>query len=1033
MIYPLAWKEYREQRTVWLILAAACLLATYAVAQIFGPIFVADLNRDVFVSLVVLVLSTTGVYGVVCGALLLAGEDEAGMRPFLHRHAGWRFRLWVGKFLVGAAFSVAFGLALSGGWALLQLPPPGKESTLWFLALPAVALEALVWGFVGGALMRTTMAAAIVAAVMLLVVWLCTVMAFGEAGLFLVGRLLMLALGVVASAATYCNIDLRRVLAGGRAARLLKANRAPGGWLSLCWLTYRQTRWLMLFLVVLGVAVGVALPWVGVVGWALCSLVFGITFGVGVFAGDQPTGRLFLGERRVPPHRVWLTKTVFAAVFLTTLTGLIALLAISHSELMRMTRASTMPQPDGPAFPFRMLYHDVGPVGLAAYWLVYGFSIGQLLAFLFRKGLVALVLALLLGGLVPLVWIPSMLGGGVHLWQLFLPLAPLLLATLLTMRAWLSDRLATRGPVFAVVGGVALAVLLTAAGIGYRVMEIPDIGEPFDVDAYRRELSRGRTGKLEDAIKLAIREYKSRKQEVEGGLPPAGGAPAGQVVLDERAAVQEQLSQLDQGGATRIGKELGHYLDAMFGAPWPDTLHSALRLPPEMLENPNTIGTGSHLESWTLREMAALLRARAMQIQKRGEVAGALQHLRTVLQVSRALKYRATLEGFGGGLWVEHGGLDGIATWLRGEKPPAPEQLRSLAGILAEEERLRPDLEETLKIEEVVERNLLREPTYVARLFDPLDQANQHNKADEALTLLAEQVPWEGERLRRKVNLFSQRLAGALESAFPISRSPRLLQEKTPADMRAAILEEMTLNGPRMQVFMAQRLSFDEKAKLCRARALRIETALVLYQVEQGKVSPALEALVPRYLEALPKDPYSGKGFRYRVSDGEWIEDETGPALGVSVEMGWHAWFTKAAAEPGVPVVVEPGDAPPPGGGGVGQELPAGVGSTLLYAEFEAMNKGSECGTAVGMAGFVGLWVGPPGQNFLTPAWLVPGLDLGLNRFQPVRPGQGVLWSVGPDGIDDGGRVIVPVVPMQTNRGIDLVFIVPDFIRGGNP
>jgi hypothetical protein len=60
---------------------------------------------------------------------------------------------------------------------------------------------------------------------------------------------------------------------------------------------------------------------------------------------------------------------------------------------------------------------------------------------------------------------------------------------------------------------------------------------------------------------------------------------------------------------------------------------------------------------------------------------------------------------------------------------------------------------------------------------------------------------------------------------------------------------------------------------LCQVRAERLKTALALFQVEQGKPAARLEDLVPRYLSALPADPFSGQSFLYRVSQGERITD----------------------------------------------------------------------------------------------------------------------------------------------------------------
>ena len=59
-------------------------------------------------------------------------------------------------------------------------------------------------------------------------------------------------------------------------------------------------------------------------------------------------------------------------------------------------------------------------------WPVYGFSIGQFFALICRKSAVALVLSLLVSVPIVGVWIPSLVGGGLKLWQV-LPFAALLL------------------------------------------------------------------------------------------------------------------------------------------------------------------------------------------------------------------------------------------------------------------------------------------------------------------------------------------------------------------------------------------------------------------------------------------------------------------------------------------------------------------------------------------------------------------------------------------------------------------------------
>ena len=49
-------------------------------------------------------------------------------------------------------------------------------------------------------------------------------------------------------------------------------------------------------------------------------------------------------------------------------------------------------------------------------------------------------------------------------------------------------------------------------------------------------------------------------------------------------------------------------------------------------------------------------------------------------------------------------------------------------------------------------------------------------------------------------------------------------------------------------------------------RITQLQIALALYEVEQGRPAAKLDDLVPRYLPALPIDPYSGQSFNYRVA-----------------------------------------------------------------------------------------------------------------------------------------------------------------------
>ena len=132
---------------------------------------------------------------------------------------------------------------------------------------------------------------------------------------------------------------------------------------------------------------------------------------------------------------------------------------------------------------------------------------------------------------------------------------------------------------------------------------------------------------------------------------------------------------------------------------------------------------------------------------------------------------------------------------------------------------------------------------------------------------------------------------------------------------------------------------------------MRIALALRWYQAENGRPADKLDDLVPKYLPAVPDDPFQkGQPFHYRLSKGEKIVWPLG----------------------------EPGGPPMP-------PMPPG---------------------------------GPPPQPAPAPAPLLPPPSV------EVPPGQGVLWSVGPDGRDDGG-VRQANTKGYTLPGEDVIFLVP--------
>src|SRR5262245_10705151 len=115
MIRALCWKEFREHRLVWLLVGTLTVVLVVGLAAVLAPGGLGAPGQATSLrrGLLTLIEGLAVAYGLVCGALMLAGEREAGTLPFLDTLAGRRGPLWVAKALIGEAFSLSHGLALA--------------------------------------------------------------------------------------------------------------------------------------------------------------------------------------------------------------------------------------------------------------------------------------------------------------------------------------------------------------------------------------------------------------------------------------------------------------------------------------------------------------------------------------------------------------------------------------------------------------------------------------------------------------------------------------------------------------------------------------------------------------------------------------------------------------------------------------------------------------------------------------------------------------------------------------------------------
>ena len=180
MIFTVAWKEYREHRIVWLFMAVAATVLTVLVTQIYPALNIGAQASDTALYLLVAAAGSVLTYGVVCGAMLLAGERESSTQTFLDALTGRRLRIWFAKLFPGVVFCLLQG-GFVAGVAALAYPAeaanfiyggPPLTPLVFFILLPLLALDAFVWGLLASALCSSVLMAAGLAALSWLLAWL---------------------------------------------------------------------------------------------------------------------------------------------------------------------------------------------------------------------------------------------------------------------------------------------------------------------------------------------------------------------------------------------------------------------------------------------------------------------------------------------------------------------------------------------------------------------------------------------------------------------------------------------------------------------------------------------------------------------------------------------------------------------------------------------------------------------------------------------------------------------------------------------
>jgi hypothetical protein len=853
MIGALVWKEYREQRSIWLALAVLAVLALVVLPLAYTP--EPRFERGFRDALTVVALAVAATYSLVCGAMLLAGESEAGTQRLLDALPAPRLALWLGKLVAGVALVAAL-LALVAALALAGGVVPEETRALGGVLLLLVGPLGLSWGMLSSAGARTVLGAVGLALLNILVVVPAVALALlcPAAAVFALGlnaeppRWLFLALCAALlflpplplSALIYTRLDRAR-WAGAPTAAGPSAPRL-GAWRQSAWLAWRQTRGLLPGLLLFALLAGVFVIGRGLVLWPLLTLTVGAICGVTAFLDEQAGAYRFLGDQRFPLGRLWAVK-IAARLGLGLLALGVMTVPLAVASLARAAYhpaderelplvASTLGGRDlARAVPLFVFF--AGPV-------VTGLAVGHLVGLLFRKALVALVVAVGLSVLLVAVWWPSMIAGGLSAWQVFAPPLALLAGARLLLPLWAGDRLQTPGGAARVGAAAVIASGLIAAGLWYRAAELPDVEEPADLAAWEAALPPPERNEGGQLVRRGLAQLADVRRSLQDRKPKLEGA------RDFRT--QAQLAAVD-GWTDPLG-ELGEWLDEVFQRDWHRALAQAAALPPGTVEDPRRYNFNSASRTYDNAEAAgALLAARGLQRQRAdADPAAFVECLRTGLALSRHMAHNATFAGARTGRVVERVMLLALERWLEG-LAGRPDLLRRALAVLREHAAAPADHRPALYAEYLIARDGLDRPLeWDGHLDGPILGLGNRDQDTEVVTT-AWGLPWERQRRERLLRL-----------AF-------WARERVPAD---------ALHYLYVIVPNALHRGRDSTGAALRARADRaavvLLVALRLYQAEKGRPAESLDALVPAYLPAVPADPYAGLPFGYRLSKGEAID-----------------------------------------------------------------------------------------------------------------------------------------------------------------
>lgn len=606
ILWRLSWKEYRLQRMLWISVA---MLTTLLLAMEFVILDPPDKIPWMFW----LALAFPALYPLGCGAMLFAGEHEAGTYDFQRslpveaRHV----------FLVKMPFTfvntaILFGLmwllaAFLSDWKV-PVDAQGKLPAM----MGAFALLAFLWAVFFSLLLKHVLAAAVlggIATYFSLLVVVGLIFRLGEQD----ATILSASIRIVAVAAIVALLDLRlgarwfRERGRDRSHSLLPtASSDTPTHLTVCddrgcqpkartiiqrliWPHWRQAvgilvcffaaEFFLFYTIMITRRIsGLPLGWDGNVYAFSHTVVLSLSLvasvlGVCTFHADQNgSGFRFLTHRGVPPKHIWLSRQlrVLLPVVLVS-----SMLGLSFDLLQFIQMAFNATQPIAlHIWPF-VASLCLKALRFLAHPVILAICVGQLFSMFFRSAILAVLFSVLLT-LVLAAWCGLMQAWQVNWWwsELPIPIA-LLLASRLRTRYWLLERNDWRAWLPTGLTLTVPAVVIFTCVAFQRAYEIPLVDPGFSPEEFGRSITAEERETRDLYQQLLISPTAETDQAYEGKIALATKASQGKLCPTEGTPFEKNgLSLLSRGVVGHAVKLEGQgKLDAAF-----DCYQTAIRI-----------------------------------------------------------------------------------------------------------------------------------------------------------------------------------------------------------------------------------------------------------------------------------------------------------------------------------------------------------------------------------------------------------------------------------------------------------------------